>query len=107
MKKKCIILWGLIFILCFPASGLCLTALEYAEKGSEFSDQRNFGSAIEMFTKAIKMDGKDAAFYINRGFAYYQNGKYIHALSDYNKAVKLSPRDESAYNGREIGRAHV
>jgi tetratricopeptide (TPR) repeat protein len=40
-----------------------------------------------------------AASYFNRGFAYSKKGQYDQAISDYNKALEINPRNHDANNG--------
>ena len=51
-------------------------------------------------TRAIKVDTKDADYYVNRGNAFADNKDYDRAIVDYNKAVELDPQNAYAYNSR-------
>ena len=59
-----------------------------------------YDRAIKDYTKAIKLDPKDAAAYNNRGFAYNEEGAYDRAIKDFTKAIDLDPKDAAAYNNR-------
>jgi len=44
----------------------------------------------------------DAETYYNRGLVYQGKGQYDKAISDYNKAIAINPRDPEAYNNRGV-----
>jgi len=52
-----------------------------------------------LFGKPISKEDL-AIFYINRGNAYRKKGYYGWAFTDYDKAIKLNPKDALAYNNR-------
>jgi tetratricopeptide (TPR) repeat protein len=41
---------------------------------------------------------RNPRFYNNRGIAYAEKGQYDQAISDFNKAIEINPRDPQAYN---------
>ncbi len=47
-------------------------------------------------------DLNEALAYANRGIAYGKKGQYDQAISDYNKALEINPRDALAYNNRGL-----
>lgn len=47
-------------------------------------------NAIDVFSKAIEIDGKDVSAYIGRGDAYKAKGDYANAWNDYETAQELS-----------------
>ena len=53
--------------------------------------------AYVQLTQAINLGSKWAGDYINRGIIHYHRHNYRGALSDYDQAVKLSPRDADCY----------
>ena len=48
------------------------------------------------------MDPNDAAAYYNRGTSYDEKKDYDKAISDYDKVVKLNPKEENAYFRRGL-----
>lgn len=56
--------------------------------------------AITLWDHEIKLFPKTALPYNFRGFAYYSEGKYKMATSDYSKAIELNPEYAEAYNNR-------
>ncbi len=65
----------------------------------------NVRDALARFSEAIRTfpgtTGADAAIaYYNRGLAYAKANRLREALADYTRAIRLDPRDSSAYNNR-------
>ncbi len=53
--------------------------------------------AIEMFHRAIELDGEKPEYYYNLGVAYYTITDYDKALDFYRKTIELDPQDARAY----------
>jgi len=75
-------------------------ASAYTNRGNAYDDKGEFDRAIADYTKAIKLNPKDADFYTNRGNAYDDKGEFDRAIADFGKAIKLNPKDANAYNNR-------
>jgi tetratricopeptide (TPR) repeat protein len=59
-----------------------LTAVEYFHRGAERQDKGDLGGAVADFTKAIKLDPKDAEAYSAHGRARNKKGDYDAAVAD-------------------------
>jgi len=59
-----------------------------------------YDEAIADFTRAIELDGRNAAAYNSRGRVYYEKGEIDKAIADAGKALELDPRYDTAYNTR-------
>lgn len=55
---------------------------------------------IEDLTKAVELDPKPSALYIDRAIAYSGLGMFDKALEDLNKSIDLKPDEASAYTER-------
>jgi serine/threonine-protein kinase len=53
-------------------------------------------------TEQKQSESRNPKFYNNRGIAYAEKGQYDQAISDFNKAIEISPRYVQAYNNRGI-----
>ena len=69
-------------------------------QGNQFFEQKQYEPAVAEFTQAIQANGKQPAYYENRGFAYLALAKAVEAWDDFSKAIELAPNDERAYIGR-------
>lgn len=56
-------------------------------------DRRNFIGAATYYSKAIKLNPRQAGAYSYRGDCYHKLGDSSRAISDYNQALKLEPGD--------------
>jgi hypothetical protein len=104
------------FVLCavvilalsmvIPTTGctekLTLTAEEYNQRGVSLANQGKYEDAIKDYTRAIKLDSKNAQFYYNRGVAYINLEKYDLAIADFTKAIEIDPTDAKNYVARGI-----
>jgi tetratricopeptide (TPR) repeat protein len=53
-------------------------------------------------TKAIELDPKLAAAWVNRGGTYFDMGRYDKAVGDFTNAIKLSPRGAGHWRSRGL-----
>ena len=56
--------------------------------------------AIEDFSKAIELGGKNVKAYINRGGARFELGEHKEAIEDFSKAIELDGKNVRAYINR-------
>lgn len=57
--------------------------------GVNQADSRNYKDALELFTKAIKLNPKDSVAFFNRASIEMQLGLYREARKDFNESAKL------------------
>lgn len=67
------------------------------DEANQFFKDENYDVAIELFTRAIELDGSIAIYYGNRSMAYLKKELYGLALTDANKALELDPNYVKAY----------
>jgi len=72
----------------------------YQKRAGSFVAKGDFDSAIADFSKAIELDSKDPADFVNRGMAYYNKKSYDLAITDFDKALGLRPNDSMTYVDR-------
>jgi tetratricopeptide (TPR) repeat protein len=63
-------------------------------RGQGFVGRREYGSAIQDFDEAIRLDPKSAAAFMGRGDAYEKQGDHDRAVADYRQALTLGPEDK-------------
>jgi WD40 repeat protein/Tfp pilus assembly protein PilF len=71
-----------------PPAGSALAFLEVAHR-HHFSGR--FHEAVDAYSQALALDGKQAQVYEDRGEALFQLGKYSEAAADFEKAKELAP----------------
>jgi tetratricopeptide (TPR) repeat protein len=76
------------------------TAKDYYDSGKAFYDRKDYTTAIDEFTAAIRLDPNYADAYYYRGIAYYENKDHDRAIADYTQAIKLNPNYALAYYNR-------
>ena len=74
-------------------------AANWLERG-QGSPPVDYAKKIADYTKAIRLDPKDATAYYNRGNLWEAKGDYDKAIADYNEALQLDPKYAYAYNSR-------
>lgn len=52
---------------------------------------------IHELDETIRLNPKDAAAYLNRGYAYYKKGEYDKAIEDFDNTVRLCPNYETDF----------
>ena len=79
-------------------------ANKLAREGADAAKNQDWNKAIESLRKAADMDHKYSdelsAVYQQRGYAAASNQQLQEAISQYNEAAKLTPKDVRVYEQR-------
>jgi tetratricopeptide (TPR) repeat protein/S1-C subfamily serine protease len=73
----------------------------YSEQGNILSNLKQYSKAEVAYNRAIELNSR-STFYHNRGVLYDNQGKPNLALTDFNKAIQLSPNYPDAYYNRGL-----
>jgi len=74
-------------------------------EGNNLMKLEQFPEALNCYSKAIDLDGRNAVYYCNRAAAHSKLNQHQAAINDCNKAIKIDPVYSKAY-GR-MGLAHA
>jgi tetratricopeptide (TPR) repeat protein len=69
----------------------------YSNRGTLFSDKKNYTDALIDYNKAISLDSKNGLYYFNRGSVYLDLKKDNEALSDFQLAQKHGYNEDGLY----------
>jgi len=68
------------------------------QKSEILFNEKNFAGALDYCNQAIAIRPDRSQLYSNRGTIYYTLGFYKSAVSDFNKAISLSPKPDFKYH---------
>lgn len=77
-----------------------VSAAELFEQGNNLYNAGNFQAALESYTAAIALNSSEAAYFNNRGNAYFALDFNDEAITDYTQAITLDPAYTFAYHNR-------
>jgi len=73
------------------------SAADIYAKGDELYDAGNFKEVVLQYNRAIKIDPENHDYYNSRGVAYFEQGKYYYAISDFINAIRFKSNYSRAY----------
>jgi len=73
----------------FSKTNIGIGSFVYNIIGVNQADSRNYKDALELFTKAIKLNPKDSVAFFNRASIEMQLGLYGEARKDFKESAKL------------------
>jgi len=107
MKKLTFLFLAVFFVASSQASPQTRSKLftqngkEFAEffnkRGLEYSNKGQHDSAIEDFSRAIRLNPDDPNFYNNRGNAYFSKGEENLAFQDYSQGALVDPKSARSH----------
>eukprot|EP00252_Welwitschia_mirabilis_P000757 TRINITY_DN1071_c0_g1_i1.p1 TRINITY_DN1071_c0_g1~~TRINITY_DN1071_c0_g1_i1.p1 ORF type:complete len:590 (+),score=124.05 TRINITY_DN1071_c0_g1_i1:345-2114(+) len=74
------------------------------EKGNSAYKEKQWQKAINFYTEAIKLNGKNATYYSNRAAAYLELRSFSQAEADSSAAINLDKKNVKAYLRRGTAR---
>lgn len=77
-----------------------VTAMDYFEQANYEYDLGNCSTAVDSYTKSIKLNPKYPQSYNNRGYTYMRLRDFDKALPDFDKALELNPNYFNALKNR-------
>jgi tetratricopeptide (TPR) repeat protein len=80
---------------CSSREQQCADAID---RGNAAMDRKDFGTAIEEYSEAIRLDPDADAAYHNRGNAYADLGEYAKAIWDFRESIRLAPEEPESYS---------
>jgi tetratricopeptide (TPR) repeat protein len=72
------------------------------DRGLTAGKAKDWQTAADAFSEAIRFDPKNAMAYRNRGMAYFQQEDYDRSLTDFEEAIRLNPSYAKAYLSRSM-----
>lgn len=90
--------WKVIFHKYYEIYDESYTAEDYFELGNYFIDKQFYEDAIEYYSLAISEKYEYEEAFASRGLCYFELGDFSTALSDFEEALALNPRNEIALN---------
>ena len=95
----------LFFLLVIlPICCVGQTSQEFHKKGVLHYKSQNYQAAVNMYTKAVKLNPNNFRAYSNRGVSYSMLEKYELAIDDFTQSIKIDPNYLFSYTNR--GRAY-
>lgn len=70
---------------------------QYLAIGKKFISEKRYHEAIEVYQKAIELDGENDKVFVYQGYAYFRNQQPFMAETALEKALSLNPNSALAY----------
>ncbi|XP_076890896.1 serine/threonine-protein phosphatase 5-like isoform X1 [Bidens hawaiensis] len=75
-------------------------AEQIKQQANEAFKANKFSQAIDLYTKAIELNGGNAVYWANRAFAHAKLEEYGSAIQDASKAIEIDPKYSKGYYRR-------
>ncbi|MBN2411976.1 tetratricopeptide repeat protein [candidate division KSB1 bacterium] len=95
-----------VFLLIAPKAEIGKANTDF-QKGNEFYQQGEYQQAVEMYETALSTGYESAEIYYNLGNAYFKSNQIGKSILNYERAKKLTPRDEDILFNLDIARLYV
>lgn len=102
--KKTIAIGVMVLAVLFMvmASGCGEGAGSHVAKGNADMLSKNYISAVKNYDRALKIDPKNVEALFQRGRAYYFQGKFKEATSDFKKVMELDAKSEKGQKAKQM-----
>ncbi|XP_010273447.1 PREDICTED: serine/threonine-protein phosphatase 5 [Nelumbo nucifera] len=84
------------------ANSVLAQAEEIKLQANESFNANKFSQAIDLYTQAIELNGKNAVYWANRAFAHIKLEEYGSAVQDASKAIEVDPKYVKGYYRRGV-----
>ncbi|KAJ0740051.1 Serine/threonine-protein phosphatase 5 [Helianthus annuus] len=77
-----------------------LLAEQIKQQANEAFKANKFSQAIDLYTKAIELNGQNAVYWANRAFSHAKLEEYGSAIQDASRAIEIDPKYSKGYYRR-------
>ncbi len=95
---------SLLLLVLMTGSALSVDVEGLMRQGNNFYEKGDFTAAIESYEKILESDRNSSALHYNLGCAYFSEKEYGKAILHFEKARKLSPRDQDILHNLEYAK---
>lgn len=81
-----------------PSADDVAKAEQLKNDGNKYMSSKDYGAALDAYTKAIELNPRTPVFYSNRAAAYSQVGQHDEAVADARKAIEIDSKFGKAYS---------
>ncbi|KAI0157722.1 protein phosphatase 5 [Xylariaceae sp. FL1272] len=89
------------------ASDALEKATAFKNDGNKAFAAHDWNKAVELYTKAIELNGKEPTYYTNRAQAHIKSEAFGYAIADATSAIELNPSMVKAYFRRAVSYAAI
>uniref|UniRef100_T1ILK5 Protein kinase domain-containing protein n=1 Tax=Strigamia maritima TaxID=126957 RepID=T1ILK5_STRMM len=90
-----------------PSQDIKAKAEELKNKGNELMKTELFSEAVDCYSKAIDLDGRNAIYFCNRAAALSKLNSHDKAILDCEKAIKIDRNYSKAYGRKGLAHASL
>ena len=95
------------FIMVMWTVSSAVDSQELFEKGNQHFKNEEYRKAIDSYVSILDQDVESAEVYFNLGNAYYKAGEVARAILNYERALRLHPRDEDIKANLDLANHHI
>ncbi len=99
------VLCSLFFVLCVPS--FAQSPQELYSRANINYENKDFVEAIKLYEEILSSGKESSQLYYNLGNAYFKSNKLGKAILNYERALRLSPRDRDIIENLELARTLV
>lgn len=77
------------------------------ERGNQLYENEQYAEAAQLYTQVLESGVMDSALYYNLGNAYYKQGNLGNAILNYERAMRIAPRDPDIRANLTLARSQI
>ena len=101
------LLVGLLFLGCGGAAAETVDPYEQMVRGNEAYERGDYAEAVELYRGTLDTGLRSADLHYNLGNAYLKAGRLGWAVLNYERALRLNPRDPDVQANLEYARSRM
>ena len=98
---------SILLILLLPSLSLLAQPSQSLEAANQAYQDKEYEQAIRLYEEILQEGYHSEAVYYNLGNAYYREGEFGRSVLNYQRALKLDPKDENTLHNLELTKSRL